>query len=44
MEPFPVIRVYRPFLDREIVFHCAMIDAPLLRPRWRPTSRSPETE
>ncbi|MGA8612761.1 MAG: hypothetical protein WB760_13905 [Xanthobacteraceae bacterium] len=25
-EPFPVIRVYRPFLDREVVFHCAMIE------------------
>ena len=27
MEMFPVIRVYRPFLDREIMFHCSMIES-----------------
>jgi len=26
MSYFPVIRVYRPFLDGEVVFHCAMIE------------------
>jgi hypothetical protein len=25
-DPFPVIRVYRPCLDQEVVFHCAMIE------------------
>jgi hypothetical protein len=25
-KPFPVIRVYRPLLDQEVVFHCAMIE------------------
>jgi hypothetical protein len=25
MSYFPVIRVYRPFLDSEVIFHCAMI-------------------
>ena len=26
MSYFPVIRIYRPFLDSEVIFHCAMID------------------
>lgn len=25
-KPFPVIRVRRPFLDHEVIFHCAMIE------------------